>query len=501
MKIFSAVLILSFCLSGCGSLIQPPQSHRKIMPEEFSKKFTPDELKADIAFMVKTFEDVHPNLYAYISRESFQKQREDIEQDITTPLTRIEFYRKIAPLANKIDGHTSISPPTEEYNSYAEKNGLRFPFDLAIVESKILVTENYSDDTTIIAGSELTSVNGVSTPIWLDSLAQYWAGERNSFRRAAVVEYSKLMMWLVFGWGKTFEIEFVTQQGERKIARVQGVTTESIKKKIETQKKTGTSNYAYSFKVIDSLRLGLLDFQSMDGKLYERFKEFLKTTFAQIRKDSVRHLVIDLRRNGGGSSQLGNALLNYITDKPFRQVSRVEMKASDQVRDYFYNFLPFYLRWLRIFGLHNVEPSISPLFNAPKDSIGLYIPKEEKPSDNPLRFDGEVYVLIGTGTYSSAQMFACTVKDYSFATLIGEETGGLATAYGEVYSFDLLNTRLPANVSCKRFVRPSGIDDGRGVLPDIEVKQTAEDTEKGIDTVLNYTIELIRKQNSITTQK
>ena len=75
-------------------------------------------------------------------------------------------------------------------------------------------------------------------------------------------------------------------------------------------------------------------------------------------------------------------------------------------------------------------------------------------------------MLISSHTFSSAADFAATIKDYNIGILIGEETGGLATCYGDVYGFDLPNTHLAAGVSHKYFIRPSGIDDDQGVLPD-----------------------------------
>jgi len=90
-------------------------------------------------------------------------------------------------------------------------------------------------------------------------------------------------------------------------------------------------------------------------------------------------------------------------------------------------------------------------------------------------------------------MFATTAKDYGFATLVGEETGGLATHFGDVYTFHLPHTRLRIGVSHKYFLRPSGGDDGRGCLPDVEVRTTPEDRALGRDPVLERTLALIRR--------
>lgn len=50
-------------------------------------------------------------------------------------------------------------------------------------------------------------------------------------------------------------------------------------------------------------------------------------------------------------------------------------------------------------------------------------------------FDGPVCFLIGSRTFSSAVMLANGVGDFHLAMLIGEETGGHPTAFGEHMGF------------------------------------------------------------------
>jgi C-terminal processing protease CtpA/Prc len=101
------------------------------------------------------------------------------------------------------------------------------------------------------------------------------------------------------------------------------------------------------------------------------------------------------------------------------------------------------------------------------------------------RFTGPVCVLVGPATFSSAMMLANAVKDFRLATLVGEETGGVPTSFGEVYAFRLPNSGLSAAVSTARFVRANGdATDRRGVLPDVTVAPTPEDARTGRDPAL-----------------
>lgn len=114
------------------------------------------------------------------------------------------------------------------------------------------------------------------------------------------------------------------------------------------------------------------------------------------------------------------------------------------------------------------------------------------PRPNPLRFPGTVYVLTSATTFSSATNFCAAIKDVQLGTLIGEETGGVPSSFGDVYQFVLLHTGILGGVSYKYFVRPNGASDGHGVLPDREVPTTAADIVQGRDPVLEYAIQLIK---------
>ena len=203
-------------------------------------------------------------------------------------------------------------------------------------------------------------------------------------------------------------------------------------------------------------RVGLIDFRAFQN--LERFQGFLTTTFSQIKTKGIQTLIIDLRNNGGGNSILGDALFEYITDQPYRQFSRVERKVSNQARTCF----------------------LSQNGNVPwadGQEIGSVYKAEvpwHKPNPNPLRFFGRVLVLISEKTFSSAVAFAATIKDLKLGTLVGQETGGKPTDFGDYCPFKLPNTQLELIVSTTFWVRPGGFDNQKGVIPDVKVDTEQE---------------------------
>ncbi len=121
------------------------------------------------------------------------------------------------------------------------------------------------------------------------------------------------------------------------------------------------------------------------------------------------------------------------------------------------------------------------------------------PVEEPLRFAGRVYVLIGRGTYSSAMLFASTVQHYGLATLIGEETLLFCQGrqhYGDVVFISLPHSQLTIQISTAIFTAMLADKKGRtGIVPDSKVAQKRRDTNNKIDTVETFALNMLEKRS------
>ena len=474
----------------CDSVIGSQQG---ITPSEFYRKFQPSDLEEDINFLFQTLEAVHPNLYAYTPESLITWEREKLDNEITLSLTRIDFFCKIAPLvANLNDAHTCIYPPEEEFGHYLGEGGLLFPFELTFRGGKAFIAANYSADSGITVGSELCSINGVPITDIEDSLLLYVSGETTRYKTANLEYYFQDMLWYVYRFEPPFYVEFIlgstSNHHKRKIT---GVTRQNIGTERGIITKTG-KQIPYTYTSLPGEKIGLIEVYSFFADP-ELFHSFLERSLTQIHKDSIKILIVDIRKNGGGNTMIGDELLRRIANKPFAQTSKEKIRVSKQIKEYFQNQQSLWRKRFPLYG-STIETLFKAISSAPEDSVLVFNTELEKPVEKPPRFDGEFYVLIGPYTFSSAVSFISAVKDYELGTLIGEETGGLATSYGEEYSFRLPNTQLKVGVSYRHFVRPSGVDNGRGVLPDYEIKQSIEDLKKGVDTILDFTKKLIKSK-------
>ena len=117
-----------------------------------------------------------------------------------------------------------------------------------------------------------------------------------------------------------------------------------------------------------------------------------------------------------------------------------------------------------------------------------------KPSENSLRINPKIFLLINEKTYSAAVEFAVIMKDNNIGTLLGTETGQNASGDGCLYCFDLPKTHLYCWASTTLSVRPNGdVDFTHGIIPDFEVKNGNNVIHNDQDYVLDFTINLIEQ--------
>jgi C-terminal processing protease CtpA/Prc len=115
-------------------------------------------------------------------------------------------------------------------------------------------------------------------------------------------------------------------------------------------------------------------------------------------------------------------------------------------------------------------------------------------------FDGNIYLMTSGYTFSAATLVTGKLKGQSNVTIIGEETGG--GAYGNSAMFlttiVLPNTALRITLPLYRMVLNAKLPkDGRGVLPDVEIRSTSTSIKSGIDVKLEKVKELLIQKSAM----
>ena len=201
--------------------------------------------------------------------------------------------------------------------------------------------------------------------------------------------------------------------------------------------------------------------------------------FTKIAKelDKAKGVIIDLRNNGGGSTEVAWHLQKYLTKGDYFLNYAWETRINDGAGKANGNWIEKY----KDFYLNKAYRFEKP------DTV--------KVSDTLKRITCPVVILIGRFTFSAAEDFLVNIYEVQGRPiLIGEETGGstgsplfMPGLPGDGYG-RICTRRICFPLSGKRFVNS-------GIKPDIEVKQSIEDYLQERDAVLNRAINEIKKTN------
>lgn len=108
-----------------------------------------------------------------------------------------------------------------------------------------------------------------------------------------------------------------------------------------------------------------------------------------------------------------------------------------------------------------------------------YVKKNKK-----INIQGNLFVVIGRDTFSSALLNAFSFKDNTNGILIGESTGGKPNCYGEIEKFILPNSKFLITYSTEYY---NLIEDDKieSLLPDINIDISIYDFVNGNDKVIS----------------
>ncbi|MHC4534834.1 MAG: S41 family peptidase [Planctomycetota bacterium] len=255
------------------------------------------------------------------------------------------------------------------------------------------------------------------------------------------------------------------------------------------RKREYTESYSYHFFPEHNTCLMVINSFGEPDQVKQYAKHF-QETFKEIREKEITNLIIDVRENRGGCGLAGDELLKYLVNKPFRQIEKIEQRL-----------VPGFFELCEQYGL-NINRIMADEYGIDLEDLksrGDYKPgitvTGQVPFKNPHelsdRFKGSIYLLIAKPTFSAASNFAAAVKYFEIGILIGQETSGKKDHYGQILPIQLPNSGLKGQVSTAHFITVGDIKNSGGVKPDYEVRQKPQDTAKGRDTVLEFTMNLI----------
>jgi C-terminal processing protease CtpA/Prc len=344
-----------------------------------------------------------------------------------------DYYRVLKRFVSQLhDGHTGV---WANDNQLADSVSRRPPIGAVLVENKVLVQTVMSDSlqrTGIRPGLEIVTIDGIPAKAYADQYVRpYQAG--STMQNLDVQTY--LYNLLRGPKDKPVTVSFRDAKGQ---------TFSRVLPRLGYGKLTPEPSFFFRVLPGNVAYVQLNSFD--DDQALTRFK----AAYDSIAPTSA--LILDVRRNGGGSSDYGWNILSYLTDKPMKT-------GSYESRLY------------------------SPLRRARGEGVVL----ESVEGDNNWQPNGKhlytkpVVVITSGETFSAAEDFAVVFDAMKRGTIIGEPTGG---STGQPLAFALPGGVM-ARVCTKRDMYPDGTEwNAKGIQPQLLVRPTVADIQSGRDTVL-----------------
>ena len=355
--------------------------------------------------------------------------------------TKADYYQVLSNFYHQLnDGHSMIIAPQPLWDSLYST----LPIRSRLLDDRVFITDLNSSDAeyeVLKPGTEILKINGIPVQEYAEKhIVPYVVYSTPQDKTARVYSFfltqgpidELVQLELKNANGKITLEEFQREKKEQPFPMAHGFENKKLNK--------------------DTRLLTINTFND------ERLVTFLDSIFQEV--PLPKQLIIDIRKNGGGNSNNGHELLGYLTDSTF-------LTSNTAIRHY----RPPMRAW-------GTEP----------DELEMQ-QGDWKPYKKPT-FKGEVVVLVGPDTYSAAEDFLAAFKTMNRGTVIGQTTGG---STGQPLFFELPFGGMGA-VCSKRDLMPDGTEFiGIGILPDIEVKPSAENIIKQEDMALKAALKTFEK--------
>ena len=442
-KIFYSIILILISVVSCKS------QEKNSEETQFKRVFPKKEYLADIDELSKALTKTHPFPYQYISEKEFWDNVSNIKKQITDTTTLPEFIWHCSEIVASIGcSHTTLGAFLQESKLLPVEK--LFPLELRLINGKMYVTNSLVNNEKVELGSELVSINGVSTDEIRKDIFKHIPAD-GEIDRESKKKYFKFFSPYYIAYSLRFPEKYEIQLKSEKSK----IHLNQLKEyEFSWDGKSGYSNQfcddLLCFEIMKSENLAILTMRTFfyDGDDLDNYRELIKESFKKIKKDGISNLIIDLRGNGGGQSFNGAYLLRYLISEP----------------------ITYFIK-----GTPTGEERMKPM------------------NHFEYAFTGDTYILQDAGCGSTTGHFLSLIKYNKLATIIGEESGGTYLCNDGSRTLRLQNTGVSCRIARVTFTTTAkNLPRERGVIPDKIVVQNINDYINNIDTVLNYTLKLIK---------
>ncbi|RLD21401.1 MAG: hypothetical protein DRI71_09045 [Bacteroidetes bacterium] len=444
------------------------------------------QIREDFDYLNNALEEGHPGLYWFSSKQDLNKTVKNVEASLDGVTNVKELQALLTDINNAIScGHTAILLPEAHYKKVDSLN-LFLPFNIVLVEDKVLVAESFSDN--LLRGDQIISINEEPIDNVISQLQKFIPIDKGiETKRARSIEIIFPYYYAVYkGSPAKFEIEIKKQaKGKQLKKEVKAVGMQ--KKMYKSVRGFAPAQFPIELSIDDSRQTAVLKLATFSRQLFKaheiNFQDTIKGIFDYLEVNNVENLIIDLRWNNGGTMTLAEYLFSFFIDSTHRYYNDAEIKQP-------------IMEGVSKYGRsRNMKLMMEKQFGVlePKDDI-YYLPGEKFLVDpTKPQFEGDLYLLTNGFSFSATSAFIALIQENELGLVVGETPGG---AFDAVNAGPPMFIELP-NSKIRLYYRIIGTRYNVGgnkvsTKVDVKIDNTLESFINGIDVQMEYVLEMIK---------
>lgn len=398
-------------------------------------------------------------------------------------ITYLAFVGLVSPLQEATGcGHLLLEPHYDSLTTQALREN-RFLLSAIQLANNDYVLRNGLRTTTdsLPPGTTLLSINQAPVGPLFASLAPFSGHNDQNWQVAPLTRTARWPSYAYqsyYGLQDSLSIAVVTDLGDT----LQRVIKPIHQPYVDFKEEKTDIEQTLSFRFSDSGQTGILQIRKFSSYQFNNgnYFRFIRQVFDTLAVTETKRLIIDIRSNGGGSSNRINYLNRYLADKKFRFASAVRITGP---------------AWAEAGeDAKTASRRVAGAVSRKERKIQRRLTAKIKPASKKYRYQGEVVVLIDEVSFSASGIFARYVQGSGRGRLVGVVSGASAgVTYGASGEKDPIYLGPDDNLELKvntmsltpEFPLPGN------VTPDLIVLPTLAGIKAGKDEVMETALKLL----------
>jgi hypothetical protein len=470
--------------------------------------FTKEDFTQDILFLKTRICSIHPLAFDAAFDSLCIHKKNELISSIGDSIGPFEYYYKALEFACLLnDGHTYVSNALPYRTGELSSSDPVLPITIQFIKNKAFIVKNYSNYT-LPVNAEIEEINNFSIDSLLQKLSTIVIHENDLEERLNnsqknIQQFDQFSNHLYYlGITSPFRLKIRTPDPE--YIYLSGIKRSELK---ECIKKDNIKKEALELTEIDSTtaRLNINTFRNalIFASKYTYSPRKMKSILKNV-EGKYKNLVIDVRNNSGGNPNYSYNTVDYFTASDY-QIRNFCFGAS-----FFKNYSEkklrtFYSKLYRLTDKTLIKEKVAKLFLQSKGEGSLLVDtafsKIKRENHKKITFSGNVYVLMGAGSYSATILFIDMIKYLNIGLTIGGCSGGNSAVSGFSVRSVLPKSMIDFQIRSAYDMPLSTEKITRPIQPHLFKEPSIEDIINNKDIQLDFVKELIKKEITIKNYK